>query len=1282
MAPTAAAMELKVLISIMQQGTALQAMLGQVKQLSQAFTGLQAQAAAATTAGQAQTPPTANAGVLQRVATAAAAAQQATAGATAGVANVGKAAALAAPPTLNLAAAVATLTSGLKFLAGGFLAIQGVRFLKDLADTAARAEVLQTVLHTVAMNSGITAKEIDKVDKQVQSLGITAAASRQSLTQFLQAGLNIKFAPALSRAAQDLAVISGMDSSGTFQRLILNIQQLDTMGLRWMGIVVSRAEAEQRYKNVHKEITGELSQRQKQEALLQETLRKAGDLEGVYLAAMGDVGKQTQSLKRYTDQLSTSVGNFLLPAYSVLVSEFTNFLAKAQITAEVMGETTTIAEDLASAVGTIARALNVAATFLLKHAETILFVVKAYAAWRIAWKIYDLIGGAMNLLAGLRTQILAVTAATQGATVATVAWGAAMAALNTVALTAAIIAMGFALVETAKATRGLWRAIEEGRTIEFFTKKDEDNIIRRMLSLDRASAEEEKIINARLSKNTALRAAGRQQMEAQDALSQAERDYATARKGGIQADKDATEAKYAVARADMKAAKEAVAAAEARFAIEDPEGFRREKAEAAQRAEVQRIKKHGEEMIAASAELGEKVTFTDENKALPVAFQKTLSTVSKFVADFDEISKKPADATGRIKEALDSLGDLPRSVAQIQESLKIVVPTVTNAEALKQFDAQVGEIRKRYAAAGADPQKFAELNRLQALARLNAAAGERALFAPLDAERAARLKEEQSRYADHLQSLLTMTKSRNETQASIDKDQYDQGLMTLDAYFEARLVRMREEAGLEQQIAINNLRSLEQQKAAGLAKTDPERQALRSQLEAAQRRLKELQGDEKTPSAFAKAQADLLRQQDAERRGISRQILELELQTAAAYGSEAEAIAVINQQALVRKEAMKGVAGGDEAVDADTQLRLEQNAANFRQLALERALEANVARRQALTIEQAILDVEKGRVDADAKVGAITDLEAMRLRNRLLMKQVDIDRKELAILEVELAAKNLEIQNTILRVNEEQAKAGKAADDPATIDKRRAAIEGLQSETAQLSVQVVNLNGKIQTATAEMETYGASLKRNFTDGFADALVKTTHGFEEAGKAWVSFAKSIADEITSIFAKALTQKLFSKLSFGFMDSLMGTSGGGGGGGNALFGNVATPTLAEGGMITGPGTGTSDSVIARVSAGEHIMPAAKTAQFLPLLEGIRTGRILPYRTGGLVHSIAPGSIIPRRYASGGMVATDGGASSVQPGGGGPGNMVVTMHPDTLNMTMREWLEHEVVRQQGRR
>jgi hypothetical protein len=105
---------------------------------------------------------------------------------------------------------------------------------------------------------------------------------------------------------------------------------------------------------------------------------------------------------------------------------------------------------------------------------------------------------------------------------------------------------------------------------------------------------------------------------------------------------------------------------------------------------------------------------------------------------------------------------------------------------------------------------------------------------------------------------------------------------------------------------------------------------------------------------------------------------------------------------------------------------------------------------------------------------------------------------------------------------------------------------------------------------------------------------------------------------------------------------------------------------------------------VSAGEHIMPASKAAKWMPVLEGIRLGRITPaFALGGVValQSIAAGPVIPRRYAGGGMVMTDAGASAVVPGATN-GNMTIALHPDALNMTMRDWLEHEVVRQHGRR
>ena len=61
-----------------------------------------------------------------------------------------------------------------------------------------------------------------------------------------------------------------------------------------------------------------------------------------------------------------------------------------------------------------------------------------------------------------------------------------------------------------------------------------------------------------------------------------------------------------------------------------------------------------------------------------------------------------------------------------------------------------------------------------------------------------------------------------------------------------------------------------------------------------------------------------------------------------------------------------------------------------------------------------------------------------------------------------------------------------------------------------------------------------------------------------------------------------------------------------------GQVATiqsqelPAFAEGGMVTGPGTGTSDSILARLSNGEFIVNAKATQQNLPLLTALNEGK----------------------------------------------------------------------------
>jgi tape measure domain-containing protein len=72
---------------------------------------------------------------------------------------------------------------------------------------------------------------------------------------------------------------------------------------------------------------------------------------------------------------------------------------------------------------------------------------------------------------------------------------------------------------------------------------------------------------------------------------------------------------------------------------------------------------------------------------------------------------------------------------------------------------------------------------------------------------------------------------------------------------------------------------------------------------------------------------------------------------------------------------------------------------------------------------------------------------------------------------------------------------------------------------------------------------------------------------------------------------------------------------------LYAALATQIAAgsffsSGGYVKGPGSGTSDSIFARLSNGEYVINAASTKENLPLLEAINSGRIPKFATGGLV------------------------------------------------------------------
>lgn len=142
------------------------------------------------------------------------------------------------------------------------------------------------------------------------------------------------------------------------------------------------------------------------------------------------------------------------------------------------------------------------------------------------------------------------------------------------------------------------------------------------------------------------------------------------------------------------------------------------------------------------------------------------------------------------------------------------------------------------------------------------------------------------------------------------------------------------------------------------------------------------------------------------------------------------------------------------------------------------------------------------------------------------------------------------------------------------------------------------------------------------DGFAQMFEAIGSGAKSAKDAFADFARSVLAAINRIASQKLAESLFGSLF-----------GGGGAGGTGGFGALVSSFFkgfATGGYVTGPGTSTSDSIPARLSAGEYVVNAAAVKRvgvaFLQSINGISAGpRVagptLAFAAGGLVPEAAP-------------------------------------------------------------
>ena len=167
---------------------------------------------------------------------------------------------------------------------------------------------------------------------------------------------------------------------------------------------------------------------------------------------------------------------------------------------------------------------------------------------------------------------------------------------------------------------------------------------------------------------------------------------------------------------------------------------------------------------------------------------------------------------------------------------------------------------------------------------------------------------------------------------------------------------------------------------------------------------------------------------------------------------------------------------------------------------------------------------------------------------------------------------------------------------------RLAKMPGQQGEQARAMLEQMKLK------IIELKTAGNELQKAFEDGLTRGIESSLMGLAQGTMTLKDAIKNLALTVVNAMAQVAAQQLA-------LQAVSGITG--------LFGGAAGASVmaATGGYIRGPGTGTSDSIPARLSNGEFVVREAMVRKYgVGFLHAINRGRLAGFADGGLVSSPA--------------------------------------------------------------
>lgn len=180
------------------------------------------------------------------------------------------------------------------------------------------------------------------------------------------------------------------------------------------------------------------------------------------------------------------------------------------------------------------------------------------------------------------------------------------------------------------------------------------------------------------------------------------------------------------------------------------------------------------------------------------------------------------------------------------------------------------------------------------------------------------------------------------------------------------------------------------------------------------------------------------------------------------------------------------------------------------------------------------------------------------------------------------------------------------ADESMTYEERLAALDAINQKYEDQKAKINTINS--------LQQYGNSLAKDFASGISD---------------WITGTKSFGDVMRSVL-DSLIQKLIQAAMYALIIASVT-----GGSFKANFFKAFGKGFATGGSVDGPGTGTSDSIPAMLSNGEYVLNAQAVDRLgVPFLNGLNTGRLRGFASGGLVGSGVVAGYKAERGSNGGQ------------------------------------------------